>query len=73
MLVSINFADADPHQRMLFEKLLEELGQPTFSINRGKVVIDKKPKSARSPNIADAFVMCFTPIDSHFELSLLST
>jgi hypothetical protein len=30
----------------------------------GKVVIDKKPNGATSPNLADAFVMCYNPVKS---------
>jgi hypothetical protein len=41
----------------------QELTQPTYSTNsRGQVVIDKKPPGTKSPNIADAIVMCYWPI-----------
>jgi phage terminase large subunit len=41
-------------------KLCGELSQPTFSTNNvGKIVIDKKPDGARSPNLADALMMRF--------------
>jgi hypothetical protein len=40
-----------------------ELAQPTYSTNsRGQVVIDKKPSGTKSPNIADAIVMCYWPV-----------
>lgn len=70
MLISINYSDADSTQRIIFDKLIEELGQPTFTLDK-KIVIDKKPKSARSPNLADSFIMMFAPIDTAFSLSVL--
>ncbi|HFQ6936210.1 TPA: TerL protein [Klebsiella variicola] len=40
------------------ERLTSELCQPTYSRNSaGKIVIDKKPDGALSPNLADAFVI----------------
>lgn len=46
----------------LLQKLLAELVQPTYSINTvGKIVIDKAPSGARSPNLADALMICFAP------------
>ena len=42
-------------------KLIQELSQPTFSINgAGKVMIDKAPDGAKSPNLADSVMICFT-------------
>jgi phage terminase large subunit len=39
-----------------------ELSQPVFKYNGvGKVLVDKKPEGAISPNLADAIVMCFNP------------
>jgi hypothetical protein len=41
----------------------QELSQPTYSTNgRGQIVIDKKPPGTKSPNIADAIVMCYWPV-----------
>lgn len=46
----------------LLSKLSMELSQPTYAINGvGKVVVDKKPDGARSPNLADAVMMKFAP------------
>ncbi len=43
-------------------KLVGELSQPTFQINAvGKVVVDKKPEGAKSPNLADALMIRFAP------------
>lgn len=42
--------------------LAMELSQPTYSINTvGKIVIDKKPDGAPSPNLADAVMIAFHP------------
>lgn len=39
-------------------KLTSELSQPTFSVNTaGKLLIDKAPDGARSPNLADALMI----------------
>jgi len=41
-------------------KLVNELSQPTYSQNGvGKIVIDKSPSGARSPNLADAVMIAF--------------
>jgi hypothetical protein len=41
-------------------QLISELSQPTYSINNaGKILIEKKPNGAKSPNLADAVMMCF--------------
>ncbi|MDE2403062.1 MAG: TerL protein [Burkholderiales bacterium] len=43
-------------------KLIPELSQPTYSISQtGKIVIDKAPDGMRSPNYADALMICFQP------------
>lgn len=49
------------------DKLVMELSQPTYSINGvGKILVDKKPDGTKSPNLADAVVICYaanrTPI-----------
>lgn len=42
--------------------LTMELSQPTYSINTvGKIVIDKMPSGMRSPNLADAVMICYQP------------
>lgn len=44
-------------------RLCAELSQPTYSINTiGKVVIDKAPAGARSPNLADAVMIRFSDV-----------
>ena len=47
---------------MLGLGLIGELSQPTFQISTvGKVVVDKKPEGAKSPNLADALMIRFAP------------
>lgn len=49
-----------PSKLPLFIKLIGELSQPTYALNNaGKVVVDKKPEGARSPNLADAVKIRF--------------
>jgi hypothetical protein len=39
-----------------------ELSQATSSYNgKGKMIVDKKPDGGKSPNLADAIMMCFNP------------
>lgn len=41
------------------DKLIRELSQPRYKLSSsGKLMIDKKPKGTRSPNIADAYIIC---------------
>ena len=44
------------------DRLTTELSQPTYSINTaGKIVIDKAPDGARSPNLADSLMIAMSP------------
>jgi hypothetical protein len=44
-------------------KLLMELPQATYTITtEGKILIDKTPDNTRSPNLADAVVMLYSPV-----------
>ena len=46
-------------------QLMIELSMPTYSTNSaGKVLVDKAPDGARSPNLADAAMIAFSPIMS---------
>lgn len=48
-------------------KVKLELSQPTFVTNgRGQIIVDKKPNGAKSPNLADAIVMAFFPLETPF-------
>lgn len=43
-------------------KLIIELSQPTYSQNSvGKIIIDKMPDGAKSPNLADSLMIAFAP------------
>lgn len=47
---------------VLLDKLMMELSQPTYSISTiGKIVVDKTPEGTRSPNLADAVMIAFSP------------
>ena len=42
--------------------LVLELSQPTYSLtNAGKILVDKTPDGARSPNLGDAVMIAFSP------------
>jgi hypothetical protein len=44
------------------QKLISELSQPTYQVNTvGKIVVDKTPEGTRSPNLADAVMICYQP------------
>lgn len=43
-------------------KLTGELSQPTYKTNNnGKILVDKKPDGTKSPNLADALMINFSP------------
>lgn len=46
-----------------YRGLITELSQPTYGINTntGKIVVDKTPDEARSPNLADAVMIVYGP------------
>lgn len=47
----------------LLRKIEKELSQPTASQSaRMKLLVDKAPDGTRSPNVADAIMMCYWPI-----------
>lgn len=49
----------------LLNKLLKELSQPTMGYSsRMKMKINKQPDGAKSPNLADAVMMCYWPMPS---------
>lgn len=44
-------------------RIKRELSQPTVTRNtRMKLIVNKKPEGTRSPNLADAIMMCFWPM-----------
>lgn len=51
-----------PSKGRIFEQLISELVQPTWSPNGvGKIVVDKAPDGKKSPNLADAVMIAFNP------------
>jgi phage terminase large subunit len=57
-LISIDSTRID---KRLLTKLMGELSQPTYQQdNSGKLVVDKVPDGARSPNLADAVMMRYS-------------
>jgi hypothetical protein len=61
-----------PSDLPLLRTLEKELSQPTASKDsRMKLLIDKQPEGTRSPNLADAVVMCYWPVDEMaYDLSM---
>jgi len=56
-LISISSKVTDIH------KIVKELSQPTYTTNsKGKMIVDKTPDGSKSPNRADAIMMCFWPV-----------
>lgn len=48
-----------------YMKLVTELSQPTYSLNNsGKIIVDKTPNGMKSPNLADAVMINFSPTKS---------
>lgn len=53
-----------PSTLPLLRTIEKELSQPTMKKDtRMRLVIDKQPEGTRSPNVADAIVMMFWPVD----------
>jgi phage terminase large subunit len=51
------------------DKLIMELSQPTFSINGvGKIVVDKQPDGTKSPNLGDATMIAYAPMDNTMDI-----
>lgn len=52
---------AIPAELPLRVRLVSELSQPTYSVtSTGKIIVDKTPNGARSPNLADACMIRFS-------------
>jgi len=52
-------------QMPMLQELMRQLSQPVMKKSAAtlKMVVDKKPEGLRSPNLADAFIMAFWPVD----------
>ena len=49
--------------------LIMELSQPTYAINQvGKIVVDKAPDGTKSPNLADAVMICYQPASNSIDV-----
>jgi phage terminase large subunit len=58
-LLSFDSTTIPPH---MMNKLRKELSQPTMITSVAmKVMVDKQPEGMKSPNIAEAVVMCYSP------------
>jgi phage terminase large subunit len=54
-----------PKDLPLLSQLQKELSQPTLMQNsRMRIFVDKKPEGTRSPNLADAVMMAFWPVNA---------
>lgn len=52
------------------EQIKRELSQPTMKKSGDlRLLVDKKPEGARSPNMADAIMMCFFPVKTPMVIS----
>ena len=59
-LISLSTEDLDKRE---LEQLKRELSQPTYSKNgAGKILVNKQPDGALSPNRADSVMICFSDI-----------
>ena len=60
-----------PSDLPLLRTLQKELSQPTIvKDTRMRLVVDKKPDGTRSPNLADAVVMCYWPIRGSYDATM---
>ena len=54
-----------PSDLPLLRTLQKELSQPVvIKSPKMRLIVDKKPPGTKSPNLADAVVMCFWPVDA---------
>lgn len=47
-------------------ELEKELAQPTYTHKNGKIAVEKMPNGSKSPNLADATVMCYFPVEDEY-------
>lgn len=51
----------------LLSQLTMELSQPVYGLNNdGKVIVDKTPDGLKSPNLADAVMIAYSPVKRQF-------
>ncbi len=65
---AINGMEYDPDEIISIDSslnelntLTRELSQPTYSLRNGKILVDKSPDDALSPNTADSVMMNYAP------------
>ena len=61
-----------PKHLPLSLKLQMELSQPTYLLRLGKIVVDKMPDGARSPNLADALVIRYAETERPMSINPLA-
>jgi phage terminase large subunit len=61
-----------PSTLPLLAQIRKELSQPTRSQTTGtlKMVVDKKPEGTRSPNLGDAIMMCYFPVQTGMRMQV---
>lgn len=66
MLISLSSQDINQNE---MTQLVMELSQPTYSKNGvGKILVNKQPDGAISPNRADAVMICYCPLVSALDI-----
>ncbi|MDH0030330.1 MULTISPECIES: terminase [unclassified Acinetobacter] len=66
MLISLSSRDIDQNE---MTQLVMELSQPTYTKNGvGKILVNKQPDGAISPNRADAVMICYCPLVSALDV-----
>lgn len=66
MLISLSSKDINQSE---MTQLVMELSQPTYSKNGvGKILVNKQPDGAISPNRADAVMICYCPLVSALDI-----
>lgn len=54
--------EKDSIEAKVFNRLMMELSQPTYKTNGvGKILVNKMPDDAKSPNLADSVMICYSP------------
>lgn len=62
-----------PSELPMLAKLQQELSQPTYGTGKkGKIIVNKKPLGAKSPNLADAVVIAYAPTEEQRMMGLLT-
>lgn len=58
----------------MLQQLMQELAQPTKGeSSRLKMIVNKQPDGMKSPNLADATIMCYFPIPDDYSTALIGS